>query len=354
MLYLFPLAGPQARVRTVVFGLLFLLLWPCHLCSADLVIPSMGYKYPFFPARAKTNKLQGSSLVPFGTNWNGTKWLGSRFQQVYNASLFTNLPAGGMFIGWMWVRPGCGGDDSSSITNLVIRMSTTPKSAGTLSPVFDENLGADVTNVHVYLGASIDGYMRSFICDFPSSSGALAPLSSIFFLSSYFYDPMKGNLLVEMLIPDHVPGRADSPQPGQLLRAEVSDGLQDGMSCIEARGTNAVRASKSYPFGLVTRFLMVGLPKLWALPDGDQIALVWPAVPNPLRLQYKDDLQADTLWMDHDVTGVLSDPFKLLRIPKSSIPARRYYRLYWNSPQPGIPGNGLELNPSFKIPNSTP
>ena len=88
--------------------------------------------------------LDGNSfLIPFNTSQSG------RFQQVYDASLFNSLPAGGgsVFAILFRVDPFLGQSFSAGISNLQINLSTTTRGVDGLSSSFDQNTGANDTVV---------------------------------------------------------------------------------------------------------------------------------------------------------------------------------------------------------------
>jgi hypothetical protein len=86
----------------------------------------------------RTNREGNSALGPVGP-------IGvvSRFQQVYDASLFSTLPGGAGFITGLSFRADfpTGHPLSAPVTDLQISLSVTPKGPDSLSPVFDENVG---------------------------------------------------------------------------------------------------------------------------------------------------------------------------------------------------------------------
>ena len=117
-------------------------LFGCILCgmissvtAQTTMIPVPKYYVLAAPKRAESAKLN-STKVPFGSFWSGC-----RYQQVFDATLFTNLPPGGGFVFGIYYRPGCGGRQGTFMTNTVVRMCTTDRKPGELSAVLDENYG---------------------------------------------------------------------------------------------------------------------------------------------------------------------------------------------------------------------
>ena len=116
-----------------------------------------------------------------------------RYQQVYNSSLFSSLPAGGVEITGMAFRVDEGGSSfSSTLPDVQIDLSTTATSASTLSSTFASNVGANDT---VVVGAgplALSG----------TAGGAGTPPNPfdviINFSTPFIYNPSSGNLLLDV------------------------------------------------------------------------------------------------------------------------------------------------------------
>src|SRR5437764_11647904 len=109
-----------------------------------------------------------------------------RVQDVYNASEFSAIGAGGGYITALSFR----GDAQpqgfiTTVTNMQINLSTTTKSADRLSLVFAENVGTDDK---VVFGPGL-----LHLDTGPGSFGARIPFSSPF-----YYNPNAGNLLLDL------------------------------------------------------------------------------------------------------------------------------------------------------------
>jgi len=105
-----------------------------------------------------------------------------RYQQVYDASQFSQLPPGGAFLTRIFLILDCSSTKSWLVTNLQVNVSTTKKGPDTLSPVFAENVGSDdiVRFGPAAYAPSLAGCGNSFA-------------GEIEVKVPFFYDPMLGN-----------------------------------------------------------------------------------------------------------------------------------------------------------------
>jgi hypothetical protein len=298
------------------------------------------YEFPI-PESAATNKNRATTKVPFGSFWSGF-----RYQQVFEASRFAKIPPGGAFLFRGYFRAGCGGTQGTVMSNTVFRMCTTDRAAGQLSPVFDENLGADLLTVANPRLSSANGHLPIERCiPKPPLSDTLTWDLSLVLTTPFFYNPTKGNLLLELLVSAHVPSLDPDFENFPILLEPSAEGV-DGMSSIAAGATNAANAEVVNQYGLVTKFTFAPFPTLSVTPGDTNVVLSWPTHPEPIRLQHKDSLDPSVVWKDYTEPGIFSDELtSLLEIPRASLQARRYFRLYWNSPQVGLPDSTVEVGP---------
>ena len=128
------------------------------------------------------------------------------------------------------------------------------------------------------------------------------------------------------------------------VRLESTVDLTDNISSVVGEGTNATTAQIVQPNGLVTRFLFAPFPQMSVTPTETSITVSWPTEPNPTRLQYKDSPDPAVPWKDYSEPGIWGDDLlSLLEIPRGSLRTNRYFRLYWNSPQVGLPDTTIEI-----------
>jgi len=126
--------------------------------------------------------------VPSGTQ---------RYQQVYAASDFAALMAGGEFITQIAFRPDTvfGGAFSSVLPGIRIDLSTVPTVPDALSATFANNVGANDTIV--YGGAT--GAALALSSSFTGPAGGPKDFDIIINLTSpFFYNPAMGNLLLDV------------------------------------------------------------------------------------------------------------------------------------------------------------
>lgn len=117
----------------------------------------------------------------------------SHYQLLYDAALFRNLPAGGGYLRIIYFRTDqlVGLNASGSLVGAQIIASTTQRDSKSLSAVFAENIGADAT---VYLDPN---EAREYTSNWQGNE----KVSGFFSLGAsgdgFFYDPAKGNLLLD-------------------------------------------------------------------------------------------------------------------------------------------------------------
>jgi hypothetical protein len=154
---------------------------------------------------------------------------GVRFQEVFSASEFALMESSPGAIVQMAFRP----DESVDAPRTTIwrtfelKLSTTDREAGTLSPWFDENHGTDITLVY-------SGDLTMSTQGTGSSGGPCSFDYVIEFDAPFLYDPSVGNLLIDW--------RAWSVEGSPMI-----DGYDDG----EARILTAEHLVAPYATGLI-------------------------------------------------------------------------------------------------------
>src|SRR5438876_574008 len=96
-------------------ALMLLLLLVTRLVSAQ----EIGSVFLEVPNGLITQEGNGESRLPFGYPSP------VRYQQVYDASQFSRVPAGGAFLTRIFPRPDCSNTFEWRVTNLQVRISTT-------------------------------------------------------------------------------------------------------------------------------------------------------------------------------------------------------------------------------------
>lgn len=287
------------------------------------------------PREYATNKSSAGSKLPF-SNYGPEPFLlrqPTRYQQVYAASDFGTVPAGGGFITELEFRGAC-----ESLNNLifsktlpfVIWMSTTTKSPDRLSARFSDNVGAakllTVTNQDIFIQASHGP------CDSPESRNDTAWTTRIPLGTPFFYDPSAGNLLIEMQIPL---GKLGDPNYLRMIN-EVSIQTNDAISRVAAAGMGTEIADTVDTGGLVTKFTFFDFPKLTISQSNGLVTVSWPSNPTPMQLQFTDSLVSKTEWKSFGSPSFDTLVTRGVKIPLTDLKRPRYFRLFWNSPQPGI------------------
>ncbi len=182
--------------------------------------------------------MDGSSNNGFPFNNTAFGRTSQRFQQIYAASEFAGLieitgidfrPDGGL-------NPS-GHAFSSTIDSIQINMSTSNKSVDGLSDTFADNVGADDTVVYAKGSLSLSS------ADTGPAGGAKDFDIHIQFTTPFLYDPLKGNLLLD--IRDFSPTTTTQFDDSEILGDSISRVFADDV-------TNTSGTADSV--GLVTRF----------------------------------------------------------------------------------------------------
>ena len=188
--------------------------------------------------------VDGNSLqeVPFGQLDPST-----RYQQVFNASDFATLPEGGGIIRSIAFRADGPRNSPSGVTipRFHISISTTSRSADSLSPVFSENVGADVMVIH-------NGNNESYLSVADPNRNP-ENFSLAFVNLEFFYDPAEGNLLIDFR---NFLGTAR----GSVL-LDAQDVVGDSISSIFSANVNSSTAEFIQTQGLVTEFVITPVPE---------------------------------------------------------------------------------------------
>ena len=309
-------------------------------------LAARGDIYGLWVPNELDNLTEGNSYsaLPFNF-WNATNFTTYdgpiHYQQVYAGSQFTNVPGGGEYIVAVSLRTDCSHSEGGpTATNFEVRLSTTAKAPDELSAVFDENVGVDEM---LAFGPTSFGFGDNF----PSTCSHPHPLDSqILFTTPFFYDPAKGNLLIDIRHSGFKSERA-------FAVADAQNALGDGVSRVAALSLTAATADIVDTVGLVTLFGLAPTPSLTVTIQTNILDLVWPTYPDVFRLEWTQLLGEKIAWQEYTNTIRRDFFIKELKIPLTSnfLKAPKYFRLFWNSPQPGTPGSAIQALGSE---NSTP
>jgi hypothetical protein len=252
-----------------------------------------------------------------------------RYQQVYDASQFARVHAGGAFITRIWLRAECLRTWSFAATNVQLRLSTTSRGPDQLSAVFAENIGPDETVVNEQA--------RYYA---PTAAGTNCPAqgfgsSGDFILDiPFFYDPGKGNLLFDLR-----KGGTEWEwgEPLEKSGQDAEDVVGDSVSRAYAFSLTADQAEVVDSLGLVTQFEFFPTPVLSVHHETNAVILrwFWKVPPLGFRLQTSDRLAPTAAWVDHPEQGERTGVWEYTAVlPVSSLSTPRFFRLFWDTPQP--------------------
>lgn len=263
------------------------------------------------------------------------------YQQVYNAPDFSQVPSGGSWIVSIALRDNCEDVDSATRVDTEIFLSTSLRRADQLSTQFSENTGPDALRVYGPTNYLLGGFFHNCV---------FSGVGNDYFMNlatPFFYNPAKGNLLLEMRSRT---ARAGRPENRQSALVDAQDVFGDGVSRIAASSLTNSTAEIMDTVGAVTRFVFVPTPGLHITQETNTWIVSWPYVPDPFRLQVADTLGSTAVWKDQaGPFPVVEGGYKVATFPAALLKKKQYFRLFYNSPQPGI--SGAALAPAS--PNST-
>jgi hypothetical protein len=300
---------------------------------------SPDYRYLAVPNDYDVKMSPDSSDTPFYNLFHPqpNSHTGSRYQQVYAASQFTNLPLEGAFIIGMWFRGGCGGNNSASIQEFELRFSTTPKQPDQLSTNFSENIGPD----QVVAVPSPLVYHATGVASTHCGPGQLTNASLIRWggelrtIVPFFYNPARGNLLMEIR---HGTARLEADDSSKFFFSEIVKEEGDSISRLSSGASrDAVSGNLVDTAGLVTQFWFAARPALQAIEEGGKVYIYWANNPQPMHLQKLVGAITASNWQDVFGIKPSADIWRLITLQASELSTcPTYFRLYWDSPQLGL------------------
>jgi hypothetical protein len=183
-----------------------------------------------------------------------------RYQQVYAASQFGAIAAGGGMITAIAFRPDAvyGYAFTHTIANIQIDLSTTTAGPGGLSLTFANNVGANDTTVFngsLTLSSAFTGPAGG-----PKNFDILIPLTTPF-----YYNPAAGNLLLD--IRNFSSGNSGGNLIPQLDATSANPTLVGRVYAFDASATSAPYSFDEDTIGLVTQFTATPVPEptTWGL-----------------------------------------------------------------------------------------
>ena len=193
------------------------------------------------PPEAITIQDGNSSFAPFETS--------GRFQQVYDSSIFSVRfpPTAGLIQQVLFRVDIAGHGFRATIPNIQLNLSTTGRSADSLSTIFANNVGSDDTTA---LGPSSVLFL--------AGEGTFSVLFDVRD-HPFYYDPAEGNLLIDFRINQGF-GTIDPSQRVAILDAYNVAG--DSISSIYASGNPGVlTGGETSSLGLATVFIFTPVPE---------------------------------------------------------------------------------------------
>lgn len=284
------------------------------LCMIGAAQWAVGDKFVIAPA---STGLTTETFFPFFLQQ--IQMSSMRYQQVYNASVFSNVPPECIYVSTLTFFEGFTqqGLTSLTITNMQINLSTTQRAADGLSTNFAENIGPDDTVVfgpgpHVF-----DGVV----------SGSRFPIQ----LNPPFrYNPATGNLLLDVRI-----FNGAGPVAINLPRLEAFNSLTDESSRVWATNVTDGIASGADTAGLDTVVQFSPVPSLVIYTTGtnntptNYIVVDWPSEPTVFRLQQSAKLGTGVIWQT--VSNITIPRYYF---PLESAGSAGFYRLIWQTGEP--------------------
>ena len=236
---------------------------------------------------------------------------GGRYQQVYDASLFTNLDRSLIYLTSLqfsvWTNL------AAAEANIQINLSTCARAVDGLSLTFADNVGTNDTKVYGPATIYINGPQV------------------IYFTKPFRYDPSRGNLLVDIRV-----FSVGNPQPPldypSLWGANVST---DAVSRVWGTNVTATVAMTSDTMGpyLLLQFSPIPSLLLYSSYFGTPtnfVAIEWPTQPSVFQLQNSLLLGGGQNWQPAS-GGVLFSNYVFQRyyFPANTAGPRKFYRLVW-------------------------
>jgi hypothetical protein len=266
---------------------------------------------------------QTTTLLPFAIQqsglFGGPVIPSMRYQQVYSASLFTNVDPTLIYVTTLVPDMSPDYHYSGTVPKMQINLSTTSNKVDGLSLVFQENVGTDDLVV------------------FGPAAWNFEQPGPVRFSRPFRYDPTKGNLLMDVRIFEVWP-----PDPRYPLEALwANDSPTDEVSRVWATNVTATTADGADTVGVFTIFQFSPVPSLsmyWTGPPtsgvpGLNLVLERPTQPTVFNLQQSRALGRSALWRSVTNRPLFSNEIsQMYYFPAASVRSHTlYYRLIWPS-----------------------
>ena len=275
----------------------------------------------------------GASFFPFSQFYFSPV----HYQQVFDASAFQQLPKGGAFLISLSDHSHCADTDAFYASNVVMRLSTTAAKPDKLSLKFLENIGLDET---VVLDSKVlvvqAGGGR---CDTPLPNR----VNWYSITTPFFYNPADGNLLLDWQLTSTEKPLGFNDQVRRRAGVTV---LGDEISGVADLSLTSTTASIAVTAGVVYQFVFAPMPNISIVVRSNDLFVQWPQYPEVFRLQTCSVVGNPAAWVDYPADQIFyvdgEEAFST-SIPLAQLDRQRFFRLYWNSPQPGVPSPGVRI-----------
>jgi len=208
-----------------------------------------------------------------------------RYQQVFRSTEFSRWnPGGGLIRAIAFRGHGPGIPFAGAIPQLQVYLSTTSRDPDDLSSTFADNVGPDDTQV-------FSGPYQAQV----TFNGDPANFEVVItFSTPFFYDPSKGNLLLDV---HNLQGGTELPPNDQQLDGTINDGdavsrvYNFGNASAAMAGTTGGLDEKD-SYGLITRFdaLFLKITSLNRAPNGHLIIFGRTAPMTTIQIQSSSDM----------------------------------------------------------------
>lgn len=209
------------------------------------------------PANALSGDLNAGNRFPFDPSYPFSS-SSMRYQQGYSSGFFTSVTTDSVWITGMRFRGDAGigatgetsGPFSGVISDIKIELSTTSRSADSLLSTFAQNVGSDATVVYPR------GSLALFSSDIDDGTGARLFDIIITFPTPFHYNPLLGNLLLDV-----TNYSGDRLTAVNWIAFDAADSSGDGISRVWASSSGATTGTVQ-SLGLVTQFVTSTVPEL--------------------------------------------------------------------------------------------
>ena len=208
-------------------------------------------------------------------------------------------------------------------TNCQIRMSTTARGPDQLSSIFAENVGPDETVLRTG---------RIFASNGGSCSSFGYGTGTLFLDIPFYYNPHTGrNLLLELRVsePNYIEG-------GKQVTMETQSVTNDSISRVAAFSSTATTADVVDTAGLIATFIFFRPPAFKVHIETNLVVVLWQGDLPQFQLQMSDEPGSMSKWVPYPEQLPYREIVNYVTLPIASLQHQRYFRLFWDSPQPGL------------------